>query len=148
MNLKKFNTLHILGWIFFGECQIKAAIFCTESYPTHNLAVELSTDSVDFKKVHATKLPRELKNRMLKVTVALKVLDPKKASLPWNLIHFDASMPEHKHGMMVKPTVPQKISEGVWMIEGVKLHMDQTWEFVLDTFHGDKKERLVIRREL
>jgi hypothetical protein len=47
----------------------------------------------------------------------------------WTPIAFDAEMPDHKHGMNVKASAPQKVpgTPLVYQVEGVKLHMPGLW---------------------
>ena len=46
---------------------------------------------------------------------------------------FDATMPDHGHGMNVQPTVSSSAA-GEYLIEGINLHMPGTWklDFSLD----------------
>jgi hypothetical protein len=46
---------------------------------------------------------------------------------------FDATMPDHGHGMNVEPTVSSSAA-GEYLIEGINLHMPGTWklDFSLD----------------
>ena len=48
-----------------------------------------------------------------------------------SLESFNASMPKHKHGMYVKPSVPKLLSSDkkgrTYKIDGVKLHMPGLW---------------------
>lgn len=45
------------------------------------------------------------------------------------VISFDATMPAHDHGMVVKASKPKKMDDGSFIIKGVKLHMPGDWEF-------------------
>ena len=40
---------------------------------------------------------------------------------------FDATMPDHGHGMNVEPTV-SSAATGEYLIEGINLHMPGTWK--------------------
>lgn len=53
---------------------------------------------------------------------------PKDSMLPLSVtdMGFDARMPEHNHGMVVKPKI-REIGLGEYRIEGVKLHMSGAW---------------------
>jgi len=44
------------------------------------------------------------------------------------LLSFDAVMPAHGHGMVVKPRITQK-EFGHWQVDGIKQHMIGDWEF-------------------
>jgi hypothetical protein len=46
-------------------------------------------------------------------------------------IRIDAVMPEHKHGMNYRPSVPA-LGNGRFRAEGLLLHMPGTWEFSFD----------------
>jgi len=56
-------------------------------------------------------------------------------------VSFDARMPAHNHGMVVKPKV---IKEGAnrFRVEGVKLHMPGDWEFQVEVKADGKKDLL------
>lgn len=44
------------------------------------------------------------------------------------VLSFDAEMPSHNHGMVVKATVPKALKKGKeYLIKGVKLHMPGDW---------------------
>jgi len=44
---------------------------------------------------------------------------------------LDATMPEHKHGMMTQPRVTE-LGDGRYKVEGLKLHMPGRWVFQAD----------------
>ncbi len=48
------------------------------------------------------------------------------ALVPGITLKLDATMPEHRHGMMTKP-VHIEATPGVWRTEGMKLHMHGHW---------------------
>lgn len=52
----------------------------------------------------------------------------------------DASMPEHMHGMNVRPTVTAN-EDGTFTAEGMLLHMPGRWELYFDVRHGGVTER-------
>lgn len=64
------------------------------------------------------------------------------AAVPGATFTLDATMPEHRHGMMTRP-IHKEISPGAWRSEGMKLHMHGHWVFdatvdvggVQDTVH-------------
>ena len=60
------------------------------------------------------------------------------------LVGFDARMPEHNHGMMVKPRLTKQ-GDG-WIVDGVKLHMPGDWEFRFDLLVAGQKSSLVFHR--
>ncbi len=59
------------------------------------------------------------------------------------LLNFDARMPEHNHGMLVKPRVT-RVKAGEFKVEGVKLHMPGQWEFKLKIKQGQKENQVTI----
>ena len=59
-----------------------------------------------------------------------------KLNLP-TLTAFDAQMPEHGHGMFVKPKIKGSASNK-YEIDGVKLHMRGRWELVFKWKNGSK----------
>ena len=72
----------------------------------------------------------------------LKLIWPSESA--WKPIGFDALMPTHKHGMIVKPMLPQKLANPspiIYQIEGVKLHMQGPWllRLQLENKDGIKK---------
>lgn len=58
-------------------------------------------------------------------------------------IGFDARMPEHNHGMIVRPKI-HEIGVGQYRIDGVKLHMMGAWVLSY-TF---KKGRIELRKDV
>lgn len=56
---------------------------------------------------------------------------------------FDARMPEHDHGMPLKPVVTQTAS-GAFLVRGVKLPMAGTWEIVMTAKLTDGTRRIRI----
>ncbi len=53
------------------------------------------------------------------------------AALPeGTTVAVDATMPEHRHGMMTQP-VTAAAGPGRWRTEGLKLHMQGTWVFAV-----------------
>ena len=46
-------------------------------------------------------------------------------------VKVDASMPEHRHGMMTAPTY-EELGEGRYLTKGMKLHMHGSWEVKVD----------------
>ena len=63
------------------------------------------------------------------------VADPKTGEPVGGLeVVLDATMPEHRHGMMTKPT-HKEVSPGRYQSQGMKLHMSGHWVFQVDA-HG------------
>jgi hypothetical protein len=61
-------------------------------------------------------------------------------------VRVDAGMPQHNHGMNVRPRVEQADAGG-WRAEGMVLHMPGRWEVYVDVMDGAWTERatLVVR---
>ena len=46
----------------------------------------------------------------------------------FELVSFDASMPDHNHGMVVTASKPKLLADGRYEVQGVKLHMPGAWQ--------------------
>lgn len=57
-------------------------------------------------------------------------------------IKVDAGMPEHNHGMNVKPVV-KELGKGVFEVRGLLFHMPGYWEIYVDIEHQGKKEQAI-----
>ncbi len=55
-------------------------------------------------------------------------------------LKVDAGMPEHNHGMSVKPKL-KALGKGRYEVRGLLFHMPGYWEVYLDTPYQDKLER-------
>lgn len=58
------------------------------------------------------------------------------------LLKVDATMPEHNHGMNVKPKV-KALGQGRYEVQGFLFHMPGYWEVRADIEHGGKREQVV-----
>ncbi|SMF12851.1 hypothetical protein [Pseudobacteriovorax antillogorgiicola] len=59
------------------------------------------------------------------------------------ILSFDAEMPDHDHGMVVKPTKPSPSKDGKGVIiNGVKLHMPGDWVLKVTIEQNGKTEEL------
>ena len=56
-------------------------------------------------------------------------------------VSFDATMPHHRHGMNVVPTV-RRVGPREFEIEGIELFMEGEWLFAVDVRRGGLTERL------
>lgn len=83
----------------------------------------------------------QLKGESLPVNevFTLEVLGPP-GNQDLQLLSFDAVMPAHNHGMVLKPKI-FKEKNNSWRIEGVKLHMAGDWEFVFSWQVGASKSK-------
>ena len=59
----------------------------------------------------------------------------------------DAAMPEHGHGMVVRPTI-ERTGEGAYRVEGMRFHMVGRWQLYFDLTRGPLTERAQLDVEL
>lgn len=87
----------------------------------------------------------QLKGKSLPVNEVfiLEVLDPA-ASKELKLLSFDAVMPAHNHGMVLKPKI-FKDKNSSWRIEGVKLHMAGDWQLIFSWEVGASKTKTICK---
>lgn len=86
-----------------------------------------------------TKLPI---NRMTNLKVSVRsIQDAGKLSGAYDLVFFDARMPEHNHGMVVQPKI-SRLDDLHWKVEGFKLHMKGLWQFYLTVKVGQAEEKV------
>lgn len=55
-------------------------------------------------------------------------------------LQVDARMPEHRHGMVVRPAV-EPLGSGAFRVTGMLLHMPGYWELTFDIVSGTRVER-------
>ena len=94
--------------------------------------VRITTDHL-FGKSDSPKV--ELASRKL---ATLKVEFKGKAKLT----KIDARMPEHNHGMNVKPKIIELKAMQTYRVDGMKLHMPGDWVFYLEFEIAGKQEKL------
>lgn len=70
-----------------------------------------------------------------------------RAPRPAPELSFDARMPEHRHGMRVRPSI-ESLGEGRFRVRGARLHMPGSWELHFDLREGAITERAQVRVEL
>ena len=81
-------------------------------------------------------------NRMTDLRISIHSLrQGAKLQGSYELIFFDARMPEHNHGMVVKPRISQ-LDDLHWKVEGFKLHMKGLWQFYLTVKVGKTEEKV------
>lgn len=61
----------------------------------------------------------------------------------FNCTKVDARMPEHNHGMILRPVI-KKLSKSKYEVSGMKLHMPGYWEILVDVVLDAKKYQLVL----
>ncbi len=78
----------------------------------------------------------ELFSTNLRVTLASGAALPDGAT-----VTVDATMPEHRHGMMTQPATTVA-GPGLWRTDGMKLHMQGRWVFAVDVSSTAGDDRL------
>ena len=52
-------------------------------------------------------------------------------------IEFEGGMPEHNHGLPTQPQVTTEIEPGVYLLEGIRFHMQGAWRLELKLMWDD-----------
>ena len=66
----------------------------------------------------------------------IKVATPDGKPVTKALVYMNGGMPEHGHGMPTRPAVTAEISEGTYLVEGVKFSMPGRWEILVAVQSG------------
>jgi len=74
-------------------------------------------------------------NVLFSMTVVLN-----KDSRSADLIDFEAVMPAHNHGMVLKPKIT-RMGSREWRIDGLKLHMKGNWKLIFEWQGNGKKNK-------
>jgi len=74
-------------------------------------------------------------NALFSMTVVLN-----KDSRSADLIDFEAVMPAHNHGMVLKPKIT-RMGSREWRIDGLKLHMKGNWKLIFEWQGNGKKNK-------
>jgi len=71
----------------------------------------------------------------------VKVASPAGAPVTAARIAVDGGMPQHGHGLPTKPLIRRELSDGTYLLEGMKFSMTGWWEIklALDTPQGADK---------
>lgn len=64
-------------------------------------------------------------------TWQVKLATPAGAPITHARIQVDGGMPQHGHGLPTRPQVTQELSDGTYLIEGMKFSMTGWWEIKL-----------------
>jgi YtkA-like len=64
-------------------------------------------------------------------TGQVRLATPAGAPIAHARIKVDGSMPQHGHGLPTRPQVTQELSDGSYLIEGMKFSMTGWWEIKL-----------------
>jgi hypothetical protein len=57
-------------------------------------------------------------------------------------------MPEHDHGLPTSPRMTQYLGNGEYLIEGIRFHMNGSWEIAITISAGGERDIVVILLEL
>ena len=57
-------------------------------------------------------------------------------------------MPEHDHGLPTSPRMTQYLGNGKYLIEGIRFHMNGSWEITITISAGGERDTVVILLEL
>jgi len=57
-------------------------------------------------------------------------------------------MPEHDHGLPSSPRMTQYLGNGDYLIEGIRFHMNGSWEITITISAGGDRDTVVILLEL
>ncbi len=74
-------------------------------------------------------------NSLFSMTVVLN-----KDSNPQELTNFEAVMPAHNHGMVLKPKIT-RLGAQEWRIDGLKMHMRGKWTLIFEWEGKGKKSK-------
>jgi hypothetical protein len=83
-------------------------------------------------------------NKMVPLMIEVQKSPEADPALKTKLSGFDAQMPEHGHGMVVKPKITA-LTEEKWRIDGVKFHMIGAWEISVFLEHDGKDHRYTLK---
>jgi len=81
-------------------------------------------------------------NKLSTLTAKISAKDPAKTAA-LTAPTFEARMPAHHHGMMVNPRV-STVGPGDYRIDGVKLHMQGTWELSLAVMANGQTVKFIL----
>jgi len=121
---------------------VAAALLCTT--PAWGCDVDLAGDGV--MRLESERYVVALRSRSGPIAVgehfALDVAACAKngATAP-ELLHVDARMPAHRHGMNYVPRI-RATAPGRWQADGLMFHMPGLWEFRIDLRAGGVTDRL------
>ncbi len=63
-------------------------------------------------------------------------------------ITLQGGMPEHDHGLPTSPRMTQYLGNGEYLIEGIRFHMNGSWEITVTISAGGDRDTAVILLEL
>ena len=63
-------------------------------------------------------------------------------------ISVTGGMPAHDHGMPTRPRVTEELGGGRYKLDGLRFHMNGSWEMVIEINTDDRRDTVVILLEL
>ena len=109
--------------------------------PTSDSRIRTSSSASGDFTVTLTELPATVPSNELfafgVTLVAADGIDPAELE-----ILVDAGMPQHAHGMTVRPTAQRERGNGRYEVDGMLLHMPGSWELYVDVIDGPYTERV------
>ena len=78
----------------------------------------------------------------------LSVTDSANRPVEGATLSVDGGMPEHDHGLPTRPRVTRETSPGHYLLEGMRFHMNGTWEIEITIDAGGKSDVAIIELEL
>lgn len=137
-------------WPLFLPCTAMASASDTNKKQEEPQYTSVGSIAVsDGVKLNIASIPDLQARKLSQLKVTIQFADKKDQSV-YELMSFDADMPAHKHGMVVKASRPEKIkspneNQVSYLIEGVKLHMPGEWVLHLEVQKKGAKEPLKLR---
>ncbi len=106
-----------------------AAAGCSTAPP--DLDLSLTHPSIDRKFVVALQPPATPPAVNQMHSWQIKLSSPSGAPIRHAHISVDGGMPQHGHGLPTRPQVTQELSDGTYLLEGMKFSMTGWWEIKL-----------------
>ncbi len=63
-------------------------------------------------------------------------------------IEVDGGMPDHDHGLPTAPRVTKNLNEGRYLVEGIRFHMNGSWEISVTVVTAEQRDVVVLNLEL
>lgn len=133
-------------WLLFAQAAMALDDGANNLTTTGTVGASKINISVRVEDLQGVTLSAVPLNRMMRLSVDVKQLDPKLGKA-LELINFTAVMPSHRHGMITKAQI-SKAADGRYRIDGVKLHMPGTWEFLFHLKVGSEVAQVAIPLKL
>jgi len=141
-----FNTLlpiqdHAMNHFIAATLSVVALVATTGCMsPPTNLDVSLSRPTVDKKYVVTLQPPATQAAINQLHSWQVRVASPAGVPVTNARIAVDGGMPQHGHGLPTRPQVTQELTDGTYLIEGMKFSMTGWWEIKLAIDTPDSPE--------